>query len=118
MPVIYPNPYGHPVATPAAVPPKAPEPMAKPADNVYFYGATKEEVDIQNRAIHQAHAKPIQLVPYEPSAEQQFWCRELNGSYNLRTTTECMTTLQPGEWAQSSAGVPYFVRKAPALAPA
>lgn len=65
---------------------------------------------MQNRAIHDAHAQPRQLAPYEPSTYQQFYCRELNGSYSLRTAREIQEDLQPGYWQAGSKGVPYFIR--------
>ena len=89
----------------------APEP-AKPAAEAYWYGSTKEEVDTQNHAIITANAaaKPIQLVPYEPSPEQQFYCREHDGSYTLRTGREIGEDCQPGHWQYGDAGYPYFIR--------
>lgn len=83
----------------------------KDKGHVYWYGSTKEEVDIQNYAIHKAHAKPTPLVPYKPSSEQQFWCRELDKSYTLRTMTDIMENLQPGYWQPGDEGYPYFIRQ-------
>lgn len=56
----------------------------------------------------------MQLVPANPAAGQQFYCRELDGSYTLRTVTDIETSCQPGSWHKSSTGYPYFVRSAPA----
>lgn len=91
----------------------APKPKEekKDKDHVYWYGSTKEEVDLQNYAVHKAHAKPTPLVPYKPSNEQQFWCRELDKSYTLRTTTDIMENLQPGYWQYGDEGYPYFIRQ-------
>ena len=65
---------------------------------------------MQNREIHAAHAKPRQLVPYKASAEEQFWCRELDGAYTLRTVTE-IQDLKPGYWEAGKKGVPYYIRQ-------
>jgi hypothetical protein len=50
-------------------------------------------------------------VPYKPSPDQQFWCRELDRSYTLRTMTDIMGNCQPGEWRESESGYPYFIRR-------
>ncbi|KAL9036122.1 MAG: hypothetical protein Q9214_006277 [Letrouitia sp. 1 TL-2023] len=77
-----------------------------------WYGATKDEIDQQNAAAARAHA-PVPLVPANPSPSQQFWCRELDGSYTLRTMNDISTSCQPGVWQQATeTGYPYFVRKA------
>ncbi|MCJ1407347.1 hypothetical protein MMC19_001418 [Ptychographa xylographoides] len=101
----YPN-YYYPTTTPA---PKVAEPKAH--GNVYWYGSTKEEVAAQNHAIHKAHAKATPLVPYKPSAEQQFWCREHDKSYTLRTMTDIESSCKPGRWEMGSEGYPYFIRQ-------
>lgn len=84
-----------------------------PAGTTPFYGATKAQVDAQNAAIadRTGGTKPIQMVPYKPKAGQQFWCRELDGGYTLRTMRECMEDLQPGRWEKSEAGYAYFIRE-------
>ncbi|MCJ1473503.1 hypothetical protein MMC13_002154 [Lambiella insularis] len=105
-PVIYQPQYYHP--QPVAVP-KAPSP--KPKEHVYWYGSTREEVDAQNEAIHRAHAKPIPLVPYKPSPDQQFYCRELDNSYSLRSPTDIEENCKPGYWQMGSEGYPYFIRQ-------
>ena len=65
---------------------------------------------MQNRTIHAATAKTTQLMPYKPADEEQFWCRELDGSYTLRTSREIMDDCQPGNWQQGRERHPYFVR--------
>lgn len=65
---------------------------------------------MQDRAIMAANAKPQQLVPYKPDDNQQFWCRELDGSYTLRTAKDIQEELQPGYWQRGAKEVPYFVR--------
>ena len=91
---------GHPIPEPAKI----------------WYGSTKAEVDAQNAALAQAAGAytPMNLVPANPGAGQQFWCKELNDCYTLRTMTDIETSCQPGSWHTSSVGYPYFVRKPPA----
>ena len=54
----------------------------------------------------------MNLVPANPGAGQQFWCKEPSGVYTLRTMTDIETSCQPGSWHTASTGYPYFVRKA------
>ncbi|KAL9631765.1 MAG: hypothetical protein Q9204_004082 [Flavoplaca sp. TL-2023a] len=91
---------GHPIPEPAKI----------------WYGSTKAEVDAQNAALAQGVGayKPMNLVPANPGASQQFWCKELNDCYTLRTMTDIETSCQPGSWHTSSVGYPYFVRSKPA----
>ncbi|KAI4232601.1 MAG: hypothetical protein LQ349_004910 [Xanthoria aureola] len=91
---------GHPIPEPAKI----------------WYGSTKAEVDAQNAALAQAAGAytPMNLVPANPGAGQQFWCKELNDCYTLRTMTDIEASCQPGSWHTSSVGYPYFVRKPPA----
>ncbi|KAL8980187.1 MAG: hypothetical protein Q9205_004661 [Flavoplaca limonia] len=91
---------GHPIPEPAKI----------------WYGSTKAEVDAQNGALAQGVGayKPMNLVPANPGASQQFWCKELNDCYTLRTMTDIETSCQPGSWHTSSVGYPYFIRSKPA----
>lgn len=77
-----------------------------------WYGKTKAQVDAENIAIARqvGATKPVQLVPYNPSPEQQFWCRELDTSYTLRTSKDITENLQPGFWQYAEGGYPYWVR--------
>jgi hypothetical protein len=95
--------YPHAVAAPAPASPKA--------THVHWYGSTRAEVDAQNAAILKAHAKPTQMAPYKPSADQQFWCRELDNSYTLRTAKDINDNLQPGVWQYGDEGYPFFIRQ-------
>ncbi|MCJ1258001.1 hypothetical protein MMC24_005829 [Lignoscripta atroalba] len=99
----------------APAPAPAPAPASpKPANHAYWHGSSKADVDQQNIAIAQATGatKPTQLVPYKPSAEQQWWCRELDATWTLRTTREIQEELQPGFWQYASpGGYPYFIRR-------
>lgn len=88
-------------------------PVPEPVKHNFWYGGTKAEVDAQNAAIAQTSGatKPVQLIPQGGTASSQYYCRELNGSYTLRTTTEIMETLQPGYWQYANpGGYPYWVR--------
>ncbi|MCJ1437619.1 hypothetical protein MMC27_007006 [Xylographa pallens] len=94
-------------------PAPAPKPATpKPDKHVYWYGSSRQEVDVQNHAIYKAHAKPTPLVPYEPSAEEQFWVRELDGSWTLRTSKDVGDNCQPGYWQQGESGYHHFYRTA------
>lgn len=122
---------------PPAPPPPPPQvyyssaPIPEPVKHNYWYGATKAEVDAQEAAdaaaataaAEQAHSVQLVLIPQIVAAPapapappapkpQQFYCRELDGSYTLRTTTEIMQTLQPGHWTHAPSGYPYWVRTA------
>lgn len=92
-------------------------PVPEPVKHNFWYGGTKAEVDAQNAAIAQAGAatKPVQLIPQGGTPSSQYYCREFNGSYTLRTITEIMETLQPGHWQHANpGGYPYWVRTKPA----
>ncbi|KAL8851213.1 MAG: hypothetical protein Q9221_003844 [Calogaya cf. arnoldii] len=90
---------GHPIPEPAKI----------------WYGPTKAEVDAQNAALAQGVGAytPMNLVPANPGAGQQFWCKELNDCYTLRTMTDIETSCQPGSWHTSAVGYPYFIRTKP-----
>ncbi|KAK2875953.1 hypothetical protein FQN49_001495 [Arthroderma sp. PD_2] len=84
-----------------------------PAGTVPWIGPTRAEVDAQNLAVARATGamRPQSMVPYRPAEGQQWWCREVDGSYTLRTTNDIMENLQPGYWTYSSSGYPYFIRQ-------
>lgn len=93
--------------------PQVPVGVAAPQQaHVNWIGATKAEVDAQNIAIAKevGATKPSNLVPYKLVDGQQWWCRELDGSFTLRTTNDIMDNLQPGHWTYASGGYPYFIR--------
>ncbi|MCJ1468807.1 hypothetical protein MMC07_007437 [Pseudocyphellaria aurata] len=88
-------------------------PVPEPVKHNFWYGSTKVEVDAQNAAIAQASGatKPVQLIPQGGTPSSQYYCRELDGSYTLRTVTEIMETLQPGHWQYANpGGYPYWIR--------
>ncbi|GAD93562.1 predicted protein [Paecilomyces variotii No. 5] len=98
-------------------PPAAPQPPILGDGSTPWRGPTKKEVEEQNAKIagKVGVTKPAQLIPYEAADGQQWWVRELDGSFTLRTTNDIMENCQPGRWAYASAGYPYFVRaEAPA----
>lgn len=84
----------------------------QPEPTRVWYGSTKAEVDAQNAALAQdvGAYKPMELIPANPTAGQQFYCRELDGTYTLRTMTDIETACQPGAWHRASTGYPYFIR--------
>lgn len=84
-------------------------PVPEPVKHNFWFGGTKAEVDAKKEA------QPAQLIPQITAAPQQYYCRELNGSYTLRSTNEIMEKLQPGYWTYANpGGYPYWVRaKAP-----
>lgn len=77
------------------------------------YGKTTAEVLRDNIALAERSGanKPREFVPYNTKPGQLLWCKELDGSFSLRTTTECMEELQPGSWFQTPEGKPFFVRR-------
>lgn len=88
------------------------QPTAVPSNVNYYHGATKAQVNSQNESRAQAHGAygNYQMVPQNASPDNEFWCRELDGTYTLRTMNTIMQSLQPGDWQESESGYPYFVR--------
>ncbi|MCJ1442826.1 MAG: hypothetical protein MMC23_003323 [Stictis urceolatum] len=84
-----------------------------PAPNaVAWQGSSKDEVDMQNRAIHYEQQQKVQLVPYQeaPNSEHQYWCKELDGNYTLRTIKEIGDDCKIGHWQLSKDNYWYWVR--------
>ncbi|KAI9792342.1 MAG: hypothetical protein M1833_001113 [Piccolia ochrophora] len=85
------------------------------AENPYpWYGNTTHEVDRQNIVMAQnaGATNPTQLIPYQATDAQMWWCREVDGSYTLRNTKTIQDSLQPGYWAMApNGGYPYFIRQ-------
>ncbi|MCJ1364041.1 hypothetical protein MMC16_003150 [Acarospora aff. strigata] len=110
-----PQPYYAP--QPAAPPAPAPAPAPTKTEqytHYHWYGNTRAQVDAENVSIahYTGATKPTQLVPHNPSASQQWWCRELDGTYTLRNTNDIMENLQPGFWQYAQpGGYPYFIRQ-------
>lgn len=80
-----------------------------------FLGKTKEQVMWENQQIanNTGANDPVQMVPYKAAPGQQFWCRELDGSWTLRTVQETMVELQPGYWDKGQSGHAVFIRQKP-----
>jgi hypothetical protein len=86
-----------------------------------FVGKTQAEIEMQNAILAAAYGQagmmqqpgmPTQLAPYKPAATQQFWCKELDGSWTLREHQEVMRgELNPGHWEKhATSGYFYWVR--------
>lgn len=86
-----------------------------PDGTTLFLGKTKEEVQYENEIIADRTGanKPIQMAPFKPHKGQQFWCRELDGTWTLRNLNETMDLLQPGKWETSASGHAVFIRQKP-----
>ena len=55
----------------------------------------------------------LQFIPQVPSGDTTYWCKELNGNWQIRSTNDIMNNCQPGDWRKhSTTGYPFFVRKA------
>ncbi|KAK5101073.1 hypothetical protein LTS08_004679 [Lithohypha guttulata] len=55
---------------------------------------------------------PTQLAPYKPADGQQFWCKETDGSWTLRTHSDILNgDVSPGHWERhATSGYFYWVR--------
>ncbi|RMZ78956.1 hypothetical protein DV737_g3720, partial [Chaetothyriales sp. CBS 132003] len=82
----------------------------------YFVGATQAEMQAQNTYIAtnimQMPQVPTQLVPFKPGSSQQFWVKELDGSWTLREHNDVVVgELGPGHWERHAmSGYFYYVR--------
>ncbi|MCJ1360163.1 MAG: hypothetical protein MMC33_010166 [Icmadophila ericetorum] len=136
IPTVY-QPYPHypqyyyavpPVlAAPASVPKKDPPPPTQP---IYWYGNTTAEINAQNATIAAtkgvvpvatgaaaggnaappAGGKAPQLVPFKQEDEPQYWCRELEGDWTLRTVEEINKECKLGFWTYTNEGHPFYTR--------
>ena len=91
------------------------QPAAEPTHFTHYQGLTAHQVN--NRNIHRAqnHGRSyLQLVPQTSSPDNVFYCRELDGSWTLRTVNTIMNSLQPGHWAQGPKGAIQWIRQAKA----
>jgi hypothetical protein len=83
---------------------------------MYFVGSTPAEIAAQNAALAAMLNVPLpggnQLIPFKPSANPQFWCKELDGSWSLREQNDfVMGDIGPGAWERHpTSGYHYFVR--------
>lgn len=55
---------------------------------------------------------PTQLAPYKPADGQQFWCKETDGNWTLRTHEDIINGgVSPGHWERhQTSGYFYWVR--------
>lgn len=89
-------------------------PAPEPNNLRVYEGKPAEESGHNN--VHTYHGggggnpNPIQMIPQNPSPNDEFYCRELDSSYSLRTSTTIMRDCQPGYWKRGSSGYPYWVR--------
>ena len=56
---------------------------------------------------------PTQLAPYKPADGTQFWCKETDGSWTLRTHSDILIgEVSPGHWERhTTSGYFYWVRQ-------
>ncbi|CAF9927635.1 MAG: hypothetical protein GOMPHAMPRED_004457 [Gomphillus americanus] len=86
---------------------KAENPLTAPVINFPIPGAPPSQNGMPTAQSH------LQFMPYRPCSEDQFWCREFDGGWSLRTATEINETCGPGNWTMGKAGWPYFTRIPP-----
>lgn len=92
----------------------------------YFPGTTPAEVAAQQAMLAQMYGTgpsawmnmfqkppPTQLAPYKPAEGQQFWCKETDGSWTLRTKDDIVAgEVAPGYWERhATSGYFYWVRQ-------
>ena len=87
-----------------------------PTAPMYFVGSTPAEIAAQNAQVAAMLGVGIpannQLIPYKPSTNPQFWCKELDGSWTLREQNEFVTgDIGTGRWERHpTSGYHYYVR--------
>ena len=88
------------------------QPAAEPANFNYYQGLTSQQVNDRNIYRAQKHGgfNPVQLVPQNASPDNEYFCRELDGTWTVRTVNTIMNSLNPGQWAYATTGYPYWVR--------
>lgn len=52
----------------------------------------------------------LHLVPREVSPDNEYLCKELDGSWSTRTIYTIINSLQPGRWEQGSGRDMYWIR--------
>ena len=56
---------------------------------------------------------PLQPVPHVSTEDTTYYCKELNGLFQLRTVSDIMNNCQPGDWRKNpETNFAYFVRRA------
>lgn len=77
------------------------------------YGNAHSEAKAPNQGI-QADGIPhnLHFIPEVPTGNTTYYCKELDGTWQIRSTNDIMNNCQPGDWRNhSKTGYPYFVRK-------
>ncbi|KAF2841159.1 hypothetical protein M501DRAFT_917251, partial [Patellaria atrata CBS 101060] len=81
----------------------------------HWYGRSKAEVQEDNRKIATATGvyEFNELVPKDPTDDQQFWVVELDGSHVLRNFKTIEKVCRPGRWAvhPEKNNYLYFIRE-------
>lgn len=91
------------------------QPAAEPVKfNNYYQGLTSQQVYDRNISSAQNHGgfNQTQLVPENAHPDNEYFCRELDGTWTVRTVNTIRKSLNPGQWAYSTTGYPYWVRHA------
>ena len=90
------------------------QPAAEPANVNYYQGLTSQQVHDRNISRAQSHggSNQPQLVPEQASPDNEYFCREVDGTWTVRTVNTIMNSLTPGQWAYATNGYPYWVRHA------
>lgn len=88
------------------------QPAAEPANFNCYQGLTSQQVRDRNLSRAQSHGGFNQtlLVPQNASPDNEYFCRELDGTWTVRTVNTIMNHLNPGQWAYSTTGYPYWIR--------
>lgn len=92
----------------------ASQPAAEPANFNYHQGLTSQQVNDRNISRAQSYGgfNQPQLIPEHASPDNEYLCRELDGSWTTRTIFTIMNSLKPGQWGYLTNGYPYWIRHA------
>ncbi|KAL1959435.1 hypothetical protein VTO42DRAFT_2238 [Malbranchea cinnamomea] len=83
--------------------------IAHRGNAIPYRGATRAEIENGNNN-GRVQAAIMNGAPQNARQGDQFFVRELDGTYSLRTIQDIVENLRPGQWFQSREGYPYFVR--------
>ena len=88
------------------------QPAAEPTNFNYHQGLTTQQANEWNisRAQGLGGFTPVQLVPQNASPDNEYYCRELDGTWTVRSVNTIMNSLNPGQWAYATTGYPYWIR--------
>ena len=88
------------------------QPAAEPANGKYYQGLTAQQVNDRNISRAQSHGgfNEVKLIPQDASPDNEYICRELDGTHSVRTVNTIMNSLTPGHWAYGPRGYPYWIR--------